>query len=282
MMRRPLTTLTLVALCGSLVPLTAWAATVALAPSAGAGAGRAAATVADLSRADASAERTWRVALSPAPGELTLAEIGFPASGRERISDGSLQVAVSGPFGDDYMAAAALRLATPVPQRMLVLLVNRPSPLLDPVSVRLRITARRSLGAPVVRRLADPFTRPAGARTPALCNLPLRGSALGASQVRPLYTRGPALAGFGTASAVAQAYDVVCGLPYASSFAQAVEQSPPASPVPSPAPPAPSPAPPVGKLPGEGCEPTPGYACPVAVASALPERPSRAPSRPPR
>jgi hypothetical protein len=155
---------------------------------------------------------------------------------------------------------------------MLVLLVNRASPLLDPVSVRLRLTARGALGSPLVRRLADPFSRPAGARRPALCNLALHGSVLSASTVRPLHSRGQALAGFDAASALAQAYDVVCALPYMSSFEQAVEQPSPAppspvSPAPSPVPPAPSPAPPVGRLPGEGCVPAAHYACPGALAS---------------
>ncbi|MGD0455537.1 MAG: hypothetical protein ABSB69_18280 [Solirubrobacteraceae bacterium] len=212
--------------------------------------------------------------LSPTPDDLSLAEIDFHGSGRQEISGRSLQVAVSGPFGDDYLAVAVPRFRTPAAQRALVLLVNRPSPLADPVSVHLRLTALRSLGVPVVRRLGDPFRRHAGGRTPALCNLPLHGSALSASEVRPLHSRGQALAGFDAASAVAQAYDVVCGLPYASSFAQAVEQPSPAPPSPappespSPAPPAPSPAPPGGKLPGEGCIPAPGYACPAAVRGA--------------
>ena len=57
--------------------------------------------------------------------------------------------------------------------------------------------------------------------------------------------------------AVAQAYDVVCGLPHASSFQRAVTRG-----LPAPQ------SPPVGKLPGEGCKPAPGYACPGAVGSA--------------
>ena len=267
MMRRPLTTLMLVVLLGSLALLTAWAVTAEVAPSAGT----------RLSRAGlAAASRSWQLTLSPAPGEFSLAEINFHGSGRQRISARSLQVAVSGLFGDDYLAVGAPQLATSGAPRALVLLVNRPSPLADPVSVHLRLTALRSLGAPLVRTLADPFTRPAGAPTPALCNLPVHGSALSASEVRPLHARGQALAGFDAASAVAQAYDVVCGLPYASSFESAVRQpssaapspAPPGSP--SPAPPVPSPAPPVGRLPGEGCIPTHGHACPAAARSSSP------------
>jgi len=244
MMRRPLTTLMLVALFGSLALLTAWTATGGLAPSAGA----------RSSGARLPALRSWQLTMSPAPGELSLAEIEFNRAGRRRISPRSLQVAVRGPFGDDYLAAGATQLGGAAAPRALVLLVNRPSPLEDPVSVHLRVTALGSLGAPVVRTLADPFSRAAGARTPALCDLPEHGSALSASELLPLHTRGQPLAGFDAASALAQAYDVVCGLPSLSSFAQAVEQPG--------APSSPAPAPPVGKLPGEGCVPTHGTACP--------------------
>ncbi|MGO9321359.1 MAG: hypothetical protein ACLQBY_11250 [Solirubrobacteraceae bacterium] len=234
---------------------------------------RPAGTAADAARAAGlSVERRWSLILSPAPSDLALAQIRLEGSARERISSRALSVAVSRPFGDDYLAVATPSFGTPGGPRALVLLVNRPSALLDPVHVQLRLTARRTLGAPLTRKLSDPFTRPANAPRPPLCDLPLHGSALSAADLRPLHSRGGALTGFSAASAVAQAYDVVCGLPYASSFAQAVGQSPaPSSPTPpeapSPAPPAPSPAPPVGRVPGEGCVPAPGYACPAAVSS---------------
>jgi hypothetical protein len=203
----------------------------------------------------ASGENRWGLTLTPAPNDLALAEVSFHRAARgQAVSVSSLQVSVSGPFGDDYLAAAVPRIETDRVPRALVLLVNRPSALLDPVSVHVQLTARRALGAPLVRRLTDPFTRPAGGGTPALCDLALHGSALSASELRPLHLRGQALAGFDAASAVAQAYDVVCGLPHASSFEQAVRP----------------PSPPVGKLPGEGCKPAPGYACPGAVERASP------------
>jgi hypothetical protein len=240
--------------CGSLVLATTGASTVHGAKRAGAGAGSA-----DV----ASAWRSWPVSLSPAPGEVALAQVSFPrAAAGQGISASSLQVAVSGPFGDDYLAVAVPRFATPSAPRALVLLVNRPSPLLDPASVRLTLSARRALGTPLVRKLADPFARPAAAPAPALCDLPLHGSPLSASELRPLHSRGQALSGFDALAAVAQAYDVVCGLASASSLEAAV-RSTPASPVPSP-------GPPVGKLPGEGCQPAPGYACPETAGSASP------------
>jgi hypothetical protein len=256
-MRRPLTTLTLVT-CGVLV----LGAGLAVAIGANAGA--------RLKRgATASVGHSWPVSMSAAPSDLTLAEVSFrePRHGR-RIPGTSLQVTVGVPFGDDYVAAATPRVPTSGVVRVLVLLVNRPSPLLDPASVSVRLTAPRALGVPLVLRSADPLSRSAAARAPALCKLAPHGDALSASALWTLRSRGEGVAGLDAASALAQAYDMVCGLPYMSSFAQAVAGSSPApAPLPSPpesTPPAPSPSPPVGKVPGEGCVPTPGYACPAA------------------
>ncbi|HTA32914.1 MAG TPA: hypothetical protein VK721_05765 [Solirubrobacteraceae bacterium] len=266
MMRRPLTTLALVATCGLLA-----LGAIALAS------GRSAGSETARARQAGVAMRAWRLGLSAAPGDLALAEISFANADGTRLERRSLQVAVSGPFGDDYLATAVLHPATKRGPAALVLLVNRPSPLLDPVAVALRISARRSLGAPTVRRLANPFARPAGAPAPSLCDRQ-RHAALSASSLSVLGTRGSTLEGFGAAGAVAQAYDAACGLPYASSFKQAVERSgapgqeapTPAEPV-SPTPPAtPTPGPPVGKIPGEGCRPAAGRACPGAVAGAAP------------
>jgi len=251
-MRRSLTTLTLLAACAALALLAAGALALAIGLGAGARAGHATAPV---------AMRSSFVTLSPAPDDLALAQVSYRHTGRQPLSARSPRVAVIGPFGDDYLAAVAVaRSSTPGALRALVLLVNRPSPLLEPVSVPVRVSAQRSLGAPTVRTLADPFTRPASGRTPALCDLPTHGLALSGSQLGVVYSRGTPLTGFDAASAVAQAYDAACGLPYASAFKQAVESSSSGSP--SPPPPTPSPSPPVGKLPGEGCKPTPGYACP--------------------
>jgi hypothetical protein len=257
MMRRPLTKLTLVAVCGSLALLAGCATGAGGAKTVSAGAGgdpRPAAT------------RTWTITLSPAPDDLALAQIAFRgAVPGTRITSNSLRIAVRGPFGDDYLASVAARL--PGGPRALVLLVNRPSPLLDPVEVVLRVTAPRALGTPVVSKLANPFVRAASAPRPGLCDLPLRGGALSASQLGLLRSRGWPLATFAGTSAVAQAYDAVCSLPFASSFEQDVTHDAPesSSPVPTP-----TPTPPVGKLPGEGCVPKPGYACPGALERAAP------------
>jgi hypothetical protein len=229
MMRRPLTTLVLVATSGLLALAVAQ-------------------TVTATSAARPAATQSWRLSLSPAPGELALAQISFHGSAHERITRSALQVAVSGPFGDDYLAVATPVFATPGGPRVLVALVNRPSPLLDPVTVRLRVNALASLGAPVSHRSSGAFARPTTDTVPALCDLPLHGNALSGSELSALSSHGSALPGFAAANAVAQAYDVLCGLPYTSSFKQAVEHTAPGSPV--------------GKLPGEGCRPAPGYACP--------------------
>jgi hypothetical protein len=216
--------------------------------------------------AAATAARSWPLTLSAAPGDLALAQVAFPeARSQRRLSSSLLRVAVSGPLGDDYLAAAALpRTLERDGPAALVLLVNRPSALDDPVDVHLRLLAERSLGTPLTRTLADPFARAASAR-PKLCDLDLRGRALSGSQLGALSARGAALTGFALAEAVAQAYDAACGLPVAATFARAVRAGagglPAPSPGPTPMPPAPGP--PVGKLPGEGCEPSAQHACPL-------------------
>jgi hypothetical protein len=263
MMRRSLTTLTLVVTLGLL--LLGGALAIAL---------KARGPAVVSSGAASSDTRSLSVTMSAAPDDFALAELSFDrAAHAARLTSGSLRMAVDGPFGNDYLITAALRLAKAGPPRLLVLLVNRPSPLLDPVSVHMRLSAPRSLGQPATRGFANPLARGTGTRAPLLCDLPLHGSALSASELHSLHSRGQGLAGVAGVEAVAQAYDVVCDLPHASSFVRAIEHpasstSPTETPPPS-QPPS-SPAPPVGKLPGEGCVPAPGYACPGAAAAPKP------------
>jgi len=249
--RRTLTALALGASALALAALAAWA----------------------LAAGGGPAVRRTGLTLRPAPDDLALAQVAFAGSSGRTIPARSLRVAVSGPFGDDYLAWAATRAAVGG-GRALVLLVNRPSPLMDPASVSLSLSAWRSLGRPTVRTLTDALSRSgaAAARRPALCDLRLHGAPLRAAQLHALGSRGAALGGFSVAQALAQAYDLACGLPYAGGFAQAVQHPsgaspPPSASSPSPSEPAPSPSPPVGKLPGEGCVPRPGYACPLAAAA---------------
>jgi hypothetical protein len=269
MMRRSLTTLMLVVTLGLSLLGAALAIAIKVRGHDGTTAGVA-----------ASGTRSWPVTMSAAPEDFALAELSFDRAPRAQLAaSGSPRMTVSGPFGDDYLIAATLRLAKPGVPRVLVLLVNRPSPLLDPVSVHVRLAVSRSLGEPLLRAFADPLARGTGARAPLLCNLALHGSALKASAVHPLRSRGQRLAGFDAAEAVAQAYDVVCDLPHASSFEQVVERAgsvaPGSTETPSPTQPPTSPAPPVGKLPGEGCVPAPGFACPGAASAATSSSPPR-------
>jgi hypothetical protein len=272
MMRRRWRSQVLLVTCGSLLLGGACASATGTLARANAGPARA---------AGRPRVRSWNLTLAPAPDDLALAEISFPRYSRHTaISAASLRLAVSGPFGDDYLAAAAPLAGSPTGPRALVVLVNRPSPLLDPAAVRLRVTTWRLLGKAVVRSVSDPFTHPVAGVTPALCDLSPRGAALSASELRPLLARGAALSGVGAAGAVAQAYDVACGLPYTSAFAQdithgGVSTQPPLPP-PSPEPPAPAPQPAPtpeqpreGTIPGEQCrrEDRPGVACPLVAAA---------------
>lgn len=198
--------------------------------------------------------RTWNVTLSPAPNDLALAEIVFHrGSHHEAISKRTVEMRGTAPFGDDYMAMAAPVSRTTGELQVLVVVVNRPSPLADPVNVHLRLTVPRAFGAPVVWKLANPFSHRAAGLTPALCNLPLHGPTLSGSALLPLRSQGAAPAGFSAASAVAQAYDVACGLPYERSFELAVTGSAPH----------PSPTPPQGPPACTPCDPRPEYACPL-------------------
>ncbi|MGH2843764.1 MAG: hypothetical protein ACRDKL_09295 [Solirubrobacteraceae bacterium] len=257
-MRRSLAIPVLAAILGLL--------SIAAVALAGAGA-RSAGSRADRATA-VPATRVWRVAVSPGPEDLTLLQLSFHASTLRPITQSSLRVGVRGPFGDDYLAVATPRFATPGVRQALVLVVNRPSPLLDPAAVRLRVAAWRSFGGPTINRLGDPFARPAADAPAALCDLRRHGEELTASGLRALGSRGAALSGFSAAGAVAEAYAAVCGLPYSASFRQLIRPAVPSLPAPespSPAPTPPAPTPPEGKLPGEGCVPTPGYVCPASA-----------------
>ncbi len=192
-------------------------------------------------------DRSLRVTLTPAPNEVSLAQISFPHAGMARPSPATLEVSAPSVFGSDYLAVAVLRpgLGGAV---ALALVANRPSPLLDPAGVSLTVRARRALGAPGTRSVQDVLSLPAGAGKPRLCDLALHGKALNAADLAPLGGRGPALSGLGGAQALAQAYDIACGLPSAESLRTALS-----APV------------------GGGCtpcEPPPGYACPLTQAAA--------------
>jgi hypothetical protein len=183
----------------------------------------------------ASSSRTWHERVSsPAQFDLSLAEIEFgarahlatPGAGASRRGS-SIRIALHGTAGLDYVASALTRFSVVGRPRALVLVVNRrPRGSLAPdiASVGLDVTAPRRFGAPVLRTFSDPFTRAASGLTPALCDLPIRGPALAASDLRAVLGNGLALSGFGAAAAIAQAYDAVCGRPYDPAFRRAVTQ----------------------------------------------------------
>ncbi len=220
-------------------------------------------------RATRASLRSTRVHVSPAPGDLALVELSFNGHARVRLSAHALRVAVSGPFGDDYLASAApLRGA-----RAFVLVVDRPSPLEDPASVALLVRAQRGLGAPRTTVVTDPFSDPRVASR-ALCALPHAGASLSAAGLRALGSHGTAISGFSAAAAVAEAFDVACGLPYERAFREVVTR-PAAVPV------APAPAPPAPRPPGcTPCPPEPGIACPLALAPDICEASLAPPMRP--
>jgi hypothetical protein len=238
--------------------------------------------------------RAWNTEVSPAPGDLALVQLSFHRRHAESLLARSLRVTVSGAFGGDYLAVATPLEGTASTARALILVVDRPSALLDPLTVHLRVSARRSLGSVLVVQVTDPLTRfpgrPPGHPNRALCDLPAHGALIG-SRLRSLSSRGAPLTGFEAAQAVAQAYDAACGLPVESAFTQAVAPSsggcstglasgggiccPPTAicAVPPSSPPAPSPSPspsPTPEPPGcAPCDQPPGYACPLAAAPSV-------------
>jgi hypothetical protein len=186
--------------------------------------------------AHTSAVRVFKASVA-APGQfdLTLAEVRFRGrahaagtlSSASRLAR-SIRLSLTGPSGLDYVAGAVTRFTVHRRPRILVLVVNRrPRGSLAPDLARIgvAITAPRRVGAPELLQASDPFTRPrSGRQIPVPCDLPAGGAggSLAASALRPLLARGAALEGFSGPAAIAQAYDAVCGKPYAAAFRQAV------------------------------------------------------------
>jgi hypothetical protein len=171
-----------------------------------------------------------------APGQfdLSLAEISFgaPAHVARQGASGSrrespIRLALRGTAGLNYVAGAVTRFSVRGRQRVLVLVVNRrPRGSLAPDLARigLTVTAPRRLGLPVLVQISNAFKRGGTGLKPALCDLPIRGASLRASDLRSALNGGLQVGGFGAAAAVAQAYDAVCGRPYDAAFRAAVTQ----------------------------------------------------------
>jgi hypothetical protein len=181
--------------------------------------------------AGARAMRSWPERIrTPAQFDLSLARVSFGArarvAGKSTPRTSALRLQLRGPSGLNYVAGAVTRFSVIGRPSALVLVVNRrPRGSLAPDLARIgvTVTAAARLGAPLVLQVSNPFTRPTGL-TPALCDLPIRGAALTASDLRPVLSRGAAPAGFSAAAAIAQAYDAVCKRPSSASFRQAVTQ----------------------------------------------------------
>jgi hypothetical protein len=234
--------------------------------------------------------RHTALVLDPAPSDLELAELEFSRRRSQRISATTLRVAVHGLFGADYLAIATPRRRPHGELVALVLLVNRPTALADPASIRVSVRASRSLGRISTLRLRNPFTsHGTGAiagPTDLRCRIPRAGRSLEASDLRQVgLPRGAKLTGFGVTAAIAAAYDVSCALAYPSALRQAVQGPgntgcgsgaipqgtlccPPnaiCAPAPTPEPVPPSPVPPACPP----CNPRPGYACPLIAQPTI-------------
>ena len=237
------------------------------------------------------ATHTWHVSLrAPAQFNLTFAELRFAGRGAP-----ALRLSLTRAPGLYYAAGALVRKPTSGGPRALVMLVNerpRGSQAPDRATIGLHVTGATALGAPSLREIVNPFPGLVGrASTTRLCGL---GSGHGAAFLSKLLSAGHPLAGFSSVAAVADAYDVACGLPYDPAFRRAVTgctttlvagccpanamcaapspaPTPPTpSPTPTPPPPTPTPIPtPVCpcQFPPTTC--APGHACPLAVTAKL-------------
>jgi hypothetical protein len=219
--------------------------------------------------------RSFSVVLSPSPGDVTLLQLRFPRARSATIGSHSLRVSVHGSFGADYLAIAAPLHRERASRQVLVVLANRPSALLDPGPVHLRLTLARSLGVPVLRHLADVLSRDDARPPVGLCSLTTAGKPLASASLRPLGARGAAVADFGVAAAVAAGYDGACGSASASqAFKSALSGESGGSAgsgggcttgACEPAPVPPSPGPPRCAP----CDPQPGFACPLVASAAF-------------
>jgi hypothetical protein len=218
--------------------------------------------------AQRSASHTFSVALSASQHDATLLQIRFPHGGRQALSPSALHVAVVGAFGDDYMALAAPKRTGRRGPEALLVLANRPSALLDPVSVHLRIRARASLGKPVLVHLVNLLYNDYARPPTGLCTLTLVSEPLAPAAVAPLAHRGTAVSGFSVAEAVAAGYDAACSNVSPAAFKSALAPQPAPGGCGSacePAPVPPSPGPPHCTP----CDPAPGFACPLSASTAV-------------
>jgi hypothetical protein len=215
--------------------------------------------------ASSSRVRDVAVALTPAPGDLALAEVRFQHPAGDAPSARSLHIAAPAAIGADYLAAAAITHPAGGGRVVLVLAVNRPTSLLDPASIRFTARAPANLGAAGVLRLTDPIAKPAAKQVP-LCGLAPHGVPPAMSA---LFARGARVAGRGATGAIGEALRLSCGGSAAAVFVAAVKGTSEtgcgtaAGCEPAPVPPAPGPPR------CTPCEPKPGFACPLVASAAV-------------
>ncbi len=196
------------------------------------------------------------VVLSPAEGDVALAELSFAHARGRTVGAASLRLRPPAYSADDLIA-----LATPAHPRgsarvALMLVANRPTNLVEPPSLRVGALASPSLGVARVRLLEDPVKQ-RGGRPGWLCALAAHGHA---PLLRSLGARGTPIAGLGAAGAVTQAFEIACGLRAGHQLEAALAfPQPVPAPEPAPAPEAPKCAP---------CNPKPGFACPLNAVAA--------------
>jgi hypothetical protein len=220
--------------------------------------------------ASASGRRTLAAVLSPSPGDVSLLRVRFPHAGPGELLPGALRVTVRGAFGEDYLALATPRRRRRGGLEAYLLVANRPSALMDPATVHLRLSARGSLGAPLVSHLNDLLGHAHVQPPSGFCSLTPGGTALAAPSLRVLAARGATVRGFGAGAAVAVAYDAACGLPHSEAFKQALAGETASEGGCATTPCEPAPAPPVPAPPHcAPCNPAPGYACPLSASTAV-------------
>lgn len=182
----------------------------------------------------------------PAVGDVTLAEIHYAAPAHRP----GLHLALAGPIGAQYVAAAALRHQPRGALVVLVAVVNRRAIGATPVipqAIDLRTRLTRPAKAPKTSQSVDVLAKPPAPPPPA-CAL----GALDAGALRVALHTGTAPSGFGVRSTVVQALAAACGRAVAPTFRTGI--APPVPPVPKCPPP---------------CGPQPYIICPGPAAPRL-------------
>ena len=196
--------------------------------------------------------------VAPAQFDVALAQVRYAVPHGPRPA---LRLALAGPAGLDYVAAALPRRQPRHAVVALVAIVNRrPRGSLAPDLARIVLSTRpsRTMRAPTVTQATNVLAA-APASAPAACAL----GALSAGDLRFALRAGAPPAGFGARSTIAQALNAACGRPVDAAFRTAV--APPALPAPSPRP---IPCPPCPPLPPGN----PRIVCPRPAPAVCPER----------